>query len=399
VTLPRPHPGQAKILREKQRFNVVDCGRRWGKTVLGVNAAAPPGIDGAPVGWFAPSYKYLYGPWVDLNRILKPIISRTNKSEWRIELITGGVIEFWSLQDEDAGRSRKYKRVVIDEAAKVKNLGKCWTQAIRPTLSDYRGDAYFLSTPKGKDYFWELFTKGEDRLEPDWACWKMPTSSNPYIHPDEIEDLRRSLPERVFTQEILAEFHDDGGGVFRRVLEAVDQKRIKADPPKAGERYTQGSDLARTLDFSVNSLLDAKGRQASFERYQQISWTRQVEIIAATSLAYFKAPVVLDTTGIGDPIYESLRKKSMGRIIPFQFTNATKEALIDNLAMQLEQGRLRLMDIPEQTAELLAFEYEILPSRKVRMQAPDGMHDDTVIALALACWGSSHSNKIEVSWA
>jgi hypothetical protein len=365
--------------------------------VLGEHRLIPPMLDGFPVAWFAPTYKYLNEVWRDFRRVLKPVIASSNKTEWRIELITGGSIEFWSLEDGDAGRSRKYKHVVVDEAAKVKGLGRAWTEAIRPTLADYRGGADFLSTPKGKDYFWELFTRGEDRLEPDWACWTMPTLANPYIHPDEIADLRRSLPERVFTQEILAAFHDDGGGVFRRVIDAVDKGRRSCSPVAGEGRYTQGSDLARTLDFSVNSVLDFKGVQASFERYQQISWTRQIEIIAATSRSYRNASVVLDTTGVGDPIYEALRKERMGRIIPFLFTNASKEALVDNLAMQLEQGRIRLMDIAEQTAELLAFEYEVLPSRKVRMQAPEGMHDDCVIALALSCWGGTHHRKLEIS--
>ncbi len=396
MTLPRPHSGQARILRETRRFNVVDCGRRWGKTVLGVNVIVPMALEGYPTAWFAPSYKYLAEAWRDFCKILRKVIASKNKSEWRIELLTGGVIEFWSLQDEDAGRSRKYKLVVIDEAAKVKCLGKAWTEAIRPTLSDFRGDAYFLSTPKGKDYFWELYTKGLDRLQPDWGCWKMPTSSNPFIHPDEILDLQRSLPERVFLQEILAEFHDDGGGVFRKVLEAIREKgRNKNEAAKPHLAYSQGSDLARTLDYSVNTVLGPTFRQVFWDRYQQMSWTRQIELIAGTSRSYNNAPVTFDATAMGgDVIHEALRKQKMGLVRPFTFTNSSKEGLIDNLALLFEQGKIDLMDIPEQTAELLAFEYEVLPSKKVRMQAPEGMHDDTVMGLALAAWGQGKSKKL-----
>jgi hypothetical protein len=382
------------VLRETKRFNVVDCGRRWGKTTLGINLLVPPAIEGRPVGWFAPSYKYLEGPWHDFTTILRPLIARSNKTERRIELVTGGVVEFWSLEDEDAGRSRKYARVAIDEAAKVKGLGTAWNEAIRPTLADFQGDAFFLSTPKGRDYFWELYSKGLDRLQPDWACWQMPTSTNPYIASAEIEALRDGLPERVFAQEVLAEFLEDGGGVFRRVLEAIDSGRRSPDAATAGRIYSMGSDLARIQDFSVNSVLGPDGRQVWHERYNQTSWTRQTEIIAATSVRFLQAPVNLDTTGLGDPIYEALRAKVMGPIRPYQFTNSSKEALIDNLAIQIEQGRLRLMDIPEQTSELLAFEYEILPSRKVRMQAPEGMHDDCVIALALSAWGLKGTKKV-----
>lgn len=367
---------------------MIDCGRRWGKTVLGVNRLVPPALDGFPVAWFAPSYKYLAEAWRDFIRILKPVIARTSKSEWRIELLTGGVIEFWSLQDEDAGRSRKYRRVVIDEAAKVKCLEKAWTEAILPTLADFEGDADFLSTPKGRDFFWQLFIKGIDPLEPDWACWQMPTSTNPHIKAKEIENLRRTMPERVFSQEILAEFHDDGGGVFRKVAEAVDKGRNKPDAARPRLIYSQGSDLARTVDYSVNTVLDPGYRQAFFDRYQQMAWTRQIDLIAQTSRAWNNAAVTFDATAMGgDLVHEALRAKPMGQLYPFTFTNASKEGLIDNLAMLFEQGKVRLMDIPEQTAELQAFEYEVLPSKKVRMQAPEGMHDDTVIGLALAAWG------------
>src|SRR5947209_10841728 len=116
-----------------------------------------------------------------------------------------------------------------------------------------------------------------------------------------------------------------------------------------------------------------------------MSWTRQVELIAQTSRTYNDAPVTFDATAMGgDVIHEALRKHRMGILCPFTFSNSTKEALVDNLSLMFEQGKIRLMDIPEQTAELQAFEYEVLPSKKVRMQAPEGMHDDCVMGLALA---------------
>src|SRR5436305_1463744 len=126
LLMPRPHPAQREILAGMRRFNVVDCGRRFGKTVLGESRIIPPALEGYPSGWFAPTYKYLTEVWNDCNRILHDVTASANKQERRLELITGGVIEFWSLEDQDAGRSRKYRRVVIDEAAKVPDLERCW---------------------------------------------------------------------------------------------------------------------------------------------------------------------------------------------------------------------------------------------------------------------------------
>jgi hypothetical protein len=139
-------------------------------------------------------------------------------------------------------------------------------------------------------------------------------------------------------------------------------------------------------DFTVLSVMDSAGRQVHFERFNQISWERQLAAIMAVHERY-RAAVVIDSTGVGDPIFERLRKAGVP-VKPYQFTNASKEALIDNLAMRLEQGLVRLMDVPEQTNELLAYQYELTPSRNIRMNAPAGMHDDTVIALALSAWSS-----------
>src|SRR3954451_8982125 len=113
LTLPRPHPAQRAILQGTRRFNVLACGRRFGKTTFGEHRLLEPLLAGYPVAWFAPTYKYLSEVWRDFVRLLRPGIRYKNRSEYRIELITNGSIEFWSLQDPDAGRSRKYRRVVI----------------------------------------------------------------------------------------------------------------------------------------------------------------------------------------------------------------------------------------------------------------------------------------------
>jgi len=311
-------------------------------------------------------------------------------------LITGGVVEFWSLEDPDAGRSRKYRRVVVDEAAMIRNLEDAWNNAIRPTLTDFKGDADLYSTPKGRNFFWKGFVRGQDPFEPEWATWTtgnntgLPTTSNPYIDPAEVEAARNGLPERVFRQEYLAEFLDDAGGVFRKVSEAIDAGRCLPEEPVPHATYCLGVDLARVHDFTVLVVLDATGRQVYHERFNQISWERQINTILEVAKRY-KAHVWMDSTGVGDPPFEAVRR-AWPRVSGFQFTNSSKEGLIDNLAMQIEQGKLRLMDVPEQTSELLAYQYELTPSRNVRMNAPEGMHDDCVISLALATWGMTSAN-------
>ena len=370
-----------------RRFNVVDCGRRYGKTTMGKNRLIKPMLSGDPVGWFAPTYKYLGDVWREFVKLLAPVTVSANASDHRIEIVTGGVIEFWTLDNPDAGRSRKYKRVVIDEAAKVKNLEVAWNESIRPTLADMQGDADFYSTPRGKNFFWRLFCLAQDPAETEWASWQRPTSGNPHIPASEIEAARRQLPERVFRQEFLAEFIEDSGGVFRKVREAVDTGRKQPTPPSDHSRYMIGVDLARVSDFTVIDVLDSEGRQVYHERFNQISWERQVGAIKAVADRY-RGPVGVDATGVGDAVYDRLR--SMGvNVHPFVLTNQSKENLIDRLAMGIEQGKIRLMDVDVQTNELMAYEYELTAAGNVRMNAPEGMHDDCVIALALAYQGTA----------
>ncbi len=384
ITLPSPHPGQTAILDTCTRFNVVACGRRFGKTTLGINRLIGPALEGYPVGWFSPTYKYHAEAWREFVAILEPVIVRKNATAGLIELVTGGTLEFWTLSDQDAGRSRKYKRIAIDEAARVKDLEDRWNKAIRPTLADMEGDADFYSTPRGQNFFWKCFLRGKDDAYPDWSCWQMPSMTNPHMPVSEFEALRKDVPERVYRQEILAEFLDDAGGVFRKVSDAVDRGRVIVMGAIAGHQYSTGIDLARVEDFTVITTLDARGVQVYHERFNQISWERQISAIRSV-LGLYPGPAVLDSTGVGDPIFEALRKAGC-RVQGYQFTNASKTELIDGLALALEMGHLRLMDVPVQENELKAYEYTLTASRNVTMSAPEGMHDDCVIALALARW-------------
>jgi len=145
LALPPLYPKQLQIKDEGLRFNVLDIGRRAGKTFLGIHLALETAAQGFPVGWFAPSYKYVLEVWRDLLRPVAGIATKINATERRIELPNGGLIEVWTLENADAGRGRKYKRAIVDEAAMVAKLKTSWEESIRPTLTDYQGDAWFLS--------------------------------------------------------------------------------------------------------------------------------------------------------------------------------------------------------------------------------------------------------------
>jgi predicted phage terminase large subunit-like protein len=217
LVLPRPHEAQQIILKEAKRYNVLACGRRFGKTTLGGNLLSDPILkDALPCAWFAPTYRLLEEAYNDHKRIYQPVIRRAVQTPApRIELITGAAIDYWTLDDPSTvARGRKYKRVIIDEAAMARHLEQAWTEAIRPTLTDYKGDAFFLSTPKGSNYFKTLY--GMAGADPDWMAWQMPTTANPWIDATEVDKAGESLPSIAFRQEYLAEFVDAAGARIKR---------------------------------------------------------------------------------------------------------------------------------------------------------------------------------------
>lgn len=399
LVLPRPHEGQLRIRREARRFNAVACGRRFGKTVLGQDRLVEPALTGLPVGWFSPTYKMLAEVWRELRRTLAPVTSSVNAQLHRLELITGGVVDMWSLDNPDAARGRKYARVVIDEAAMVPALGDAWQAVIRPTLTDYEGDAWLLSTPRGRNFFWWCFQWGQDPARTDWASWQMPTLANPYIRASEVEAARRELPERTFQQEYLAAFLEDAGGVFRGAATVSTLGALEG--PLPGRSYIGGVDWARSEDFTVFSVLDATTReQVAVDRFNRIDYEYQLHRFRALHDRFDVQLWIVEENSMGGPLVSRLRREGYP-VRPFVTTQASKQEIIDGLALALERQELRLLADPVQLAELQAYEMERLPSGRFRYGAPEGMHDDTVMALALAWWGVGGRPKLtsaQVDW-
>lgn len=380
LALPPLFPWQQQVIDEARRFNVVCVGRRAGKTALGVNRATDTNVLAYPVGWFSPSYKDMLEVWREVEQVLTPVTARRNANERRLELTTGGVLEFWSLDNPQAGRGRKYRRVIIDEAAFVPQLVDIWEYAIRPTLADYRGDAWAMSTPKGRNGFHQLWQRGQGDAD-DWRSWQMPSEVNPLLPPDELADMRRSLPASVVAQELDAQFVDDAGGVFRRVMDAATATAL--DGPQPGRAYVAGVDIADAADFTAVSIIDTRTRaQVYLDRFNRVGYQALEDRLHAVYERFGVQTMVIEDNSIGQPVIDHLRGRGM-TIVPFHTSAATKSPLIQALQSAFEHGELTILPDALQVAELQAYEGKRNASG-MSYSAPPGMHDDTVMALALA---------------
>jgi len=384
------HPSQRLVAREARRFNVLNCGRRFGKTKFGLNRAMQTLRRGKPVAWFAPTYKLMLDVWAEARRDLVDEIASANKTEMRLELKNGAIFDMWTLDDVDAGRGRKYARVIIDEAAMVKDLMSAWQSSIRPTLTDLKGDAWFLSTPKGRNAFWHLYQMGIDPTRTDWAAWQMPTSANPFIDATEIEAARELLPELTFEQEYLAVFLESEGAVFRNIAACMNAPEATPDD-HIGHTIVAGVDWAKQRDFTVMSFgcLTCKCEVAR-DRFNQIDYVFQRGRLQVLCDLWKPKAVLSEINSIGSPVFEELERAGLP-VVAFETTATSKPPLIENLALTLERAEWQFQSDPTWTGELEAYERKVSPvTGRSSYSAPEDGHDDTVMARALMVWQASH---------
>lgn len=243
--LPPLYPLQSQIQQEDIRYKVLCCGRRWGKTSYGEIDIATHAIREAyPYAWFAPTYKMMENTFERLARLLLPLTRRRQADIMRLTLKNDSVIDFWSLDKPMTTRGNKYKRIFIDEAAIVPNGMRVWQEDISPMLTDYQGAVTFGSTPRGKlNWFYDLYSLG--LTDPEWKSYRLPTNTNPYIKPEEIEAARRRMTPESFSQEYLADFTLREGAVFPTFDELLN---VSSDA-----LYMAGYDVEWSVDYGYSN--------------------------------------------------------------------------------------------------------------------------------------------------
>ncbi|MEK9725006.1 MAG: hypothetical protein VW405_16190, partial [Rhodospirillaceae bacterium] len=200
-------------------------------------------------------------------------------------------------------------------------------------------------------------------------------------------DNRPNYTAAAWAAEYDCDFSISGGQVFRNVR---DRALCELEPPKPDEDYVAGLDLAQTTDYTVLVVLDSRRHVVHVERFHRLDWRTQITRVAATAARYNDAWTLVDSTGAGEPVFEALLEAGV-RCEGYHFSQSSKSALVNNLAMMLEREEIALPTAqawPEGIDELEAFEYSVKDSGAVKTGAPAGMHDDCVCAVMLAAWGA-----------
>lgn len=396
-----PHAGQRAMHDSLARYRVMACGVRWGKSTSAAHEALAMALEPRPrgCGWIVgPNYDLGQKVWREVVHLLHArlpqlvIAHREHEHYLSIHNLAGGTCEI-RLKSADSPVSllgEGLDWLVLDEAAQVRP--DIWERYLMARLLDKRGRGLLISTPKGKGWFHGAFRRGQRGVDSDYASWNSPTWENPIIRKDDIERIRASTPEALFRQEYGAEFIEGAGSVFRFVRERA------TGGADAGAPYTAGLDLARVQDYTVLVVMDSERRVVHWERWTRVDWSQQVARIAHALERYGRPLCYVDSTGAGEPVYETLLEAGVN-VEGYPFTAQSKAALVNNLAIMLERGEIVLPQPeawPELIDELEAFQYSVTDAGNVRTGSPPGMHDDCVCALMLAAWGARDTGEYEI---
>jgi hypothetical protein len=376
VTLYNPHQKQ-KIIHdsinlEPYKYYVLNIGRQFGKTMLAMNQCYYWAFNNSNVkiAWVSPIYKQckkvfdeMVLAFADSNLI------KSNASDLVITLPNGSTIQFFSAERYDNIRGFTFDYLVCDEFAFMAE--QAWSEVLRATVLVKGKKVLLISTPKGKNHFYNLFNL--DGVNPQYKSFKM-TSYDGLATKDEIDGAKLTLPDNIFKQEYLAEFVDGGSGVFKDII-------IKE--PDYSEYYYAGIDLGRADDYTVLTILNEHGQMCYCNRWRHDTWGNIKDSILRI-LKKFDAQTLVEVNSIGDAIYEQIANE-YPKAEPFTTTSKSKQDIIEGLQVAIQNGDFSIQDIDwlKKEFEVFGFEYNH-KTRSIKYSAPNGFHDDGVMSCAIA---------------
>ena len=363
-------------------------GRRWGKTTLAGILALEAANMGGMVAWVAPTYGNSRPLWRFIeaaaaqDRRLTP-----KKAERELPFPSGGRIGIYTADNSVGMRGENFDIVICDEAPQYKP--EVWSDVIMPTLADRDGYAYLIGTPKGKNWFYTEYLRGMQDGKSQ-ASFNAPSSANPIQSIQKAARLAKDrVSERTYRQEWLAEFVDDGT-LFLNVQACATGTEQGYDKE---HEYIIGADWARASggDYTVFIVVDATTRAVvKIVRMAGTAFDVQLSRMRQLWEDYGKCNIIAEYNSLGMPLVERLQTEGLP-VTPFTTTAATKHQIITSLELAFDKKEITILNDSVLVSELNAYERKDragLPS----YSAPDGMHDDTVMALAFAWHGISQNN-------
>ncbi len=384
-------PGQAEVFVDTHRFRVLDCGRRWGKSFLAARILVLAAIEHPKRTYWslaptAEQTRVIYEEVLSMisDPAVAQFVDRTySGASVYVKFRNGSRIFFKSGDNPLTLRGATLHGAVLDEAAFMKK--DVWTRVVRPMLMTTGGWAVIISTPWGKNWFYDMWKRGESDEFPQYISFHYSSYDNPMLSDEEIQDLTAEMDDTEYRQEILAEFMDGGGLVFRDFMQVT--VGVPLPGPEPGHQYIIGADIAKERDYTVLSIFDADtGDMVSMTRFNRLDWVYVKQSIGEASLWWNGAMIVLDKTGVGGPVYDDLVMAGLP-VVGYKITTTTKQELVKLLKIAIEERRITLLNDSELIKEFEQFTFKQLPSSIIQYSAPEGKHDDIVISVGLAVFG------------
>jgi len=383
-------------LQNEYKFTIMPSGRRSGKTY---NAAQWIAIECLKT----PNTKAL---WVDttqsnidayvdryFKKILRPIwhMCSYNQQKKLLTFPNGSYIDFGSAERPENLEGFQYDRGVLNEAGIILKKEALWYNTLLPMFKGGHVRVKVIGTPKQKNTFHKLYVRGQGDGR-EYKSFHYSAYDSPFWTNEEIEKLKETMPDMVFRQEMLAEFLDDAGAVFRNIGGCI------READESLKTNIMAIDLAKHQDFTVIIAGNRESKQATYiDRFNQIDWSFQKNRIFNTWEKLGRPKVIIDSSGVGDPIFDDLMNAGM-TIEGYKFTNKSKAELVQGLSIAMDNNDIGYMLDPVLIGELEIFGYDMSPSGNIRYNAPDGFHDDCVIALSLFNYLVKTDVQISLSW-
>ena len=389
IQLPKPHDKQQEIMKHPAPRKVICAGRRGGKTALAASLKSVPHfLKGGRILYGAPVSAQTDVYWETINEHLYPLIKAgylyRNKTERYIEWLTGrdGRIKAKTAYDADTWRGDWGDLLIYDEYAFMNP--DAWRVVGAPMLLDSDGEAWFISTPNRKNHFHSLYIRGLDPEDGRWQSFKFSSYDNPHLSREALEEIASDMTGEMIRQEIMAEFLDNEGAVFRNIAACMNAPETTPEEHE-GHHIIAGIDWGKKQDYTVISVgcMDCR-QEVELDRFNKIDYTFQRGRLNAMWEKWGIVDMLAESNAMGEPNIEQLQMEGLP-VRPFQTTATSKPPLIENLSLTLERGEWQFLNIPIATAELEAYEMKVSPTTgRVSYSAPSGVHDDTVIGRALA---------------